>query len=128
MDANGREYLNRLAEQVVGATYEVANTLGPGFLEKVYERALAQEIAWRGLQVQAQVPISVSYKGVVVGDYCADLLVDDRSIVELKCVDPLANEHLAQTLNYLKATGRKIALLVNFQHPRVEWKRIVNDF
>ena len=128
MDATERESINQLFEKVVGAVYEVANTLGSGFLEKVYEKALKTELNYRGINVEAQAPIQILYKGKNVGDYYADLLVEDKLIVELKCVDSLNNEHFAQTLNYLKATGHHVALLVNFQHPKVEWKRIVQDF
>ena len=115
-------------EKVVGAVYEVANLLGAGFLEKVYERALIQELTLRGLKAQAQVSFSVTYKGNYIGEYFADILVEDKLVVELKCVDRFSNEHLAQCLNYLKASGLKIALLVNFQKPKVEWKRIVHNF
>jgi GxxExxY protein len=128
MDANERESLNLLFEKVVGAVYEVANTLGSGFLEKVYERALKTELNSRGINVEDQAPIQIHYKGKNVGDYYADLLVEDKLIVELNCVDTLSNEHFAQTLNYLKATGHHVALLVNFQYPKVEWKRIVQNF
>jgi GxxExxY protein len=128
MDANERESINQLFEKVVGAVYEVANSLGSGFLEKVYERALKTELNIRGINEEAQAPIQILYKGKNVVDYYADLLVEDKLIVELKCVDTLNNEHFAQTLNYLKATDHHVALLVNFQHPKVEWKRIVQDF
>ena len=128
MEANERESINQLFEKVVGAVYEVANTLGSGFLEKVYERALKTELNGRGIIVEAQAPIQILNKGKNVGDYYADLLVEDKLIVELKCVDTLNNEHFAQTLNYLKATDHHVAFLVNFQHPKVEWKRIVQDF
>jgi len=128
MDPTDRERLNALIERVIGAVYEVASVLGAGFLEKVYERSLVKELRVRGLNAEAQVAMQVAYKGEVVGDYFADIVVEEQLIVELKCVDRLGNEHLAQCLNYLKATHRHIALLVNFQHPRVEWKRIVRDF
>jgi len=117
--------LDSLVEAVVGAAYEVANTLGCGFLEKVYERALLRELALRGLAVQPHAAFPVAYKGQPIGDCFADLLVDGRLIVEVKCVDRFSNEHLAQCINYLKASGLRIALLVNFQHPKVEWRRIV---
>src|SRR3990172_1041360 len=120
MDANEREFLNQLFEKVVGAVYEVANTLGAGFLEKVCERALKAELNMRGIDSESQAAIQVLYKGKNIGDYYADLLVEDKLIVELKCVDTLNNEHTAQTLNYLKASNRHVALLVNFQHPKVE--------
>jgi GxxExxY protein len=124
MDANIRE-LDLLMKTVVGAAYEVSNVLGAGFLEKVYERALVQELVSRGLNVRSQASFPVGYKGQCVGDYVADLLIEEQLIVELKCVDQLANEHLAQCINYLKASGMKLALPINFQKPRVEWKRIV---
>lgn len=128
MDANERELINSLIEKVIGAVYEVSNVLGAGFLEKVYERALVKELALRGLHAEVQYPIQVAYKGETVGDYFADILVERKLIVELKCAERLGNDHLAQCLNYLKATGHRIALLVNFQHPKVEWKRVVNNF
>ena len=128
MDANEREFLNGLIRKVIGAIYEVVNTLGPGFLEKVYERALLVELRLRGLAAEAQTPASVIYKGALVGEFYADILVEGKLLVELKCAASLGNEHMAQTLNYLKATGRTIALLVNFQHPKVEWQRVVRNF
>lgn len=128
MDANERELMNNLIEKVIGAVYEVANVFGSGFLEKVYERALVKELDMRDLNAEAQVPIQVSYKDEFVGDYYADILIEKKLIVELKCAERLGNDHLAQCLNYLKATGHGIALLVNFQHPKVEWKRVVNNF
>ncbi|HZZ30093.1 MAG TPA: GxxExxY protein [Pirellulales bacterium] len=114
MHANSREYLNELAEKVVGAAYEVANVLGLGFLEKVYERAMTSELTRQGIRVRPQAPISVIYKDEMVGDYFVDLLVEEVLIVELKCVDSFCDQHLAQCLNYLKATGYHLALLVNF--------------
>ncbi|MSO23945.1 MAG: GxxExxY protein [Acidobacteria bacterium] len=128
MDANEREWMNRLIEKVVGAVYEVANTLGAGFLEKVYERALVAELRLRGIRAEGQVPLRVVYKGEAVGDYYIDILVENKLVLELKCVQALTDEHLAQTLNYLKATGHQVALLINFQHPKVEWRRIVHNF
>jgi GxxExxY protein len=120
--------MNRLIERVIGAIYEVSNTLGAGFLEKVYEKALLIELQRRGMQAESQVPIRISYKGEPVGEYFADILVEKQLILELKCVEALGSEHLAQVLNYLKATGKAVALLVNFQYPKVEWKRVVLDF
>ena len=117
-----------LTESVLGAAFEVSNTIGAGFLEKVYERALLKELVLRGIRARAQASISVSYKGYCVGQYFADLLIEDELVVELKCADCLGNEHIAQCLNYLKAAGLKVCLLINFQRPRVEWKRIVCGF
>ena len=124
MNANERESDN-LVKEVVGALYEVSNVLGCGFLEKVYERALVRELGARGLRVQSQVVFPVLYKGHNVGDYVADMLVEECLIVELKCADRLSNEHMAQCINYLRASTIELALLVNFQKPRVEWKRII---
>ena len=122
-----KAFLDTVFEHVVGAVYEVSNVLGAGFLEKVYERALLKELALRGLRAQAQAPFSVVYKGQLIGEYVADILVEDQLIVELKCADNLSNEHMAQCINYLKVSRRRLALLVNFQKPKVEWKRIILD-
>ena len=112
---------------MIGAAFEVANVLGPGFLEKVYERALIHELALRGVSAKAQVSFPISYKGQYLGEYGADLVVGEKVIVELKCVDRFANEHLAQCINYLKASRLSVALLINFQKPKVEWKRVLLD-
>lgn len=125
MDTDGHR--SELTEVVIGAAFEVANVLGPGFLEKVYERALLKELALRDVGARAQVSFPVCYKGHYIGEYVADLVVADQLIVELKCVDRLANEHLAQCINYLRASGLKLALLINFQKPKLEWKRVVVD-
>lgn len=122
-----RSELDALSQRVIGAIYEVSNVLGPGFLEKVYERALVRELRLRGLQAEPQEPIPVLYKGEAVGEYFADILVEGKLIIELKCVDRFADEHLAQCLNYLKATRLTLALLVNFQHPKVEWRRVFRN-
>ena len=116
---------NQITEVVIGAAYQVANTLGSGFLEKVYENALAMEIRKSGLPAVQQHPIQVKYEGVVVGEFIADLLVRDEILVELKAVKALDEIHLAQCLNYLKATGLHVCLLVNFGNPKIEIKRMV---
>jgi GxxExxY protein len=128
MNENEREYAERLLYQVVGACYEVSNVLGAGFLEKVYERALLKELRLRGIAAEAQVSLVVNYKDEVVGDYCCDILVEGRLIIELKCCDAFADIHIAQALNYLRATRFPIALLVNFQKPKLEWQRVVSKF
>ena len=125
MNANKREYVEELARQCIGAAFDVSNELGTGFLEKVYENALAHELRLRGLQVKQQQALHVRYKDVVVGDYVPDLLVEDLLLIELKCVEAFAKEYLAQCLNYLKGTGLSLCLLFNFQKPKVEFKRIV---
>ena len=128
MGADERATLDSLTESVLNAVFEVANTLGAGFLEKVYERALLRELKLRGIPAIAQATFSVVYKGQSVGDYSADILVDHALVVELKCVERLGDEHMAQCLNYLHASGKSVCLLVNFQRPKVEWRRVVRDF
>ena len=122
-----RASLEALVETVVGAAYEVSNVLGAGFLEKVYERALMQELGLRGLRAVTQTPFPIAYKGKNVGAYSADLVVEDRLLVEVKCVEQFSNEHLAQCINYLKASGLHLALLINFRRSRVEWRRVVHE-
>ena len=119
--------INDITYAINGAVFEVNNILGPGFLEKVYENALLVELKERGLVARSQVPITVSYKGEVVGEYAADLLVEDEVIVELKTVENLDKTHEAQLLNYLKATGLHVGLLVNFKHRKADIKRMVLD-
>ena len=112
---------------MIGAAFEVANVIGDGFLEKVYEPALIHELVLRGVSAKAQVSFPISYQGKYLGEYAADLVVGEKVIVELQCVDRLANEHLAQGINYLKASHLSMALLINFQKPKVEWKRVLLD-
>jgi GxxExxY protein len=125
MDADERR-LNDITERVIGCAYVVGNTLGHGFLEKVYENALAYELRKTGLMVEQQRSIKVRYDGIVVGDYMADLLIEGQVVVELKAVKFVDNIHVAQCLNYLKATGLKVCLLLNFGVPKVQIRRIVN--
>ena len=117
-----------LTESILGAVFEVSNTLGAGFLEKVYERSLLRELTLRNIRAIAQAPIPVIYKQHSVGEFFADILVDNVLVIELKCADRVAPEHTAQCINYLKASALTLCLLINFQRPKVEWKRIVNNF
>jgi len=103
-----------ITEKIIGAAYEVHNVLGFGFLEKVYENALAIELKQQGLSVRQQQPVQVFYKGHLVGDYVADLIVEDKIIVELKAVKLLRKTHEVQLVNYLKATRIEVGLLLNF--------------
>ena len=119
---------NALTERVIGAILEVSNILGAGFLEKLYQRALLRELGLRGIRARAEASFAVSYKGQHIGQYYADILVEDVLVVELKCVERLAREHTAQCLNYLRVSGRRICLLVNFQRPKAEWQRIVYGY
>lgn len=117
--------LNDITYAINGAIFEVNKILGPGFLEKVYKNALLYELKNRGLKAVCQAPITVNYKGQCVGEYFADLFVEDRVIIELKTVEKLEKIHEAQVLNYLKATGIQVGLLVNFRHLKAEIKRLV---
>ena len=120
--------MDKLTECIIGCAYAVSNELGAGFLEKVYENALAHELRKAGLRVEQQRPLRVRYDGVIVGDYTADLLVEGCIMVELKVVKEFTNVHLAQCVNYLKATGLTLCLLINFAKPRVDVRRVVNRF
>jgi GxxExxY protein len=119
--------INDITYAINGAVFEVNRVLGPGFLEKVYENALLIELRNQGLKAESQVPIKVLYKEDVVGEYLADILVEERVIVELKTVESLEKIHEAQLLNYLRATGIRLGLLVNFKHPKAEIKRLVHN-
>jgi GxxExxY protein len=118
------EMLHALTKCIIGAAFNVSNALGCGFLEKVYENALAHELRKGGLRVEQQHPIPVHYDGVQVGDFYADLLVEGVVLIELKAVRAFEDVHEAQCLNYLKGTGLSLCLLLNFGKPRVEVKRL----
>lgn len=124
-DEHGSE-LNQVTERVIGCAFAVLNSLGCGFLERVYENALVVELREVGLEVQQQRPYDVVYKGQIVGQYIADLVVEGKVLVELKAVQGLNDVHMAQCLNYLKASGLKVCLLMNFSRPKLELKRVVN--
>ncbi len=114
-----------LTEKIIGACFKASNELGAGFVESVYEKALLIALAEPGLKAQAQAPLKVRFHGHIMGEFCADILVENRVILELKAAKSLTNEHEAQLINYLKATGVRVGLLVNFGRPKLEWKRIV---
>ncbi len=116
--------INLITEKIIGCSYTVSNTLGCGFLEKVYENALAHELRKAGFKVLQQYEIDVYYDGISVGKYIADLFIEDSVIVEVKANSGLDDSQKAQCLNYLKATGLKIGLLINFGKPRIEIKRV----
>lgn len=123
-----QQRVNQITEKIIGWAFTVSNALGCGFLEKVYENALAHELRKAGLNVEKQHPIQVRYDGVIVGDYVADMLVEDCVLVELKAVKMLDDIHSAQCLNYLKATGLRVCLLFNFGQPKLEVRRVVHAF
>jgi len=123
---SARDYsLQPVTEQLIGAAFEVHKVLGYGFLERVYQRAMQVELQNRGIKVELQPLIKVRFKGVIVGDYAADLLVADRILVELKADAEYQKLHEAQLLNELRGAGFKLGFLINFGRERVEYKRMV---
>jgi len=114
MDDVAKYPLKELTEKIIGAAYEVHNTLGSGFVEKVYENALVEELREYGLTVEQQKPVSVFYKEKSVGEFIADLIVNNSVLVEIKSVKALTNEFASKLIHYLKATGIEVGLLINF--------------
>jgi GxxExxY protein len=129
MNTDGRrKELDSITERIIGCIYKVSNTLGSGFLEKVYENALTLELRKNGLETKQQHGSQVRYDGVVVAEFAADLLVENKFIIELKATKALDDIHMAQCLNYLKATDLAVCLLINFGKSKAEIRRIVNNF
>ena len=125
-DRKSGEYkYGELTGKIINCAFEVQNNLGCGFLEKVYHKALLYELQSRGLKVETQKMIKIVYKGQDIGTYIADFVVADKVIVELKTVEFLSKMHKAQTLNYLKASGYEVGLILNFARPKLEYKRVV---
>jgi GxxExxY protein len=114
-----------ISQRVIRCAFNVSNTLGAGFLEKVYENALCVEFERDGIRFQAQKSITVNYKGFEVGKYVADIVVEDKLLLEIKTLSTLCNSHDAQVMNYLKATNLSVGLLLNFGRPKLGIKRIV---
>lgn len=113
-----------ITEQILAASFDIMHELGYGFLESVYEQALAIALRAKGRQVVTQAPVSVVFRGHNVGNFFADLLIDGKVLVELKAVKILAPEHQAQVINYLKATGIEVGLLINFGVPKMDYRRL----
>ena len=126
MDAQG-PVLNPMSRRIIGCALTVAGALGTGFLEKVYENALAHELRKVGFNVEQQHGVTVMYDGISVGAYFVDLLVEQAIVIELKTVQQLNSAHRAQCLNYLRATGMHLCLLLNFGRSRLEVRRVVLD-
>ena len=130
-DASKIEWVDRmttgdwLTRRIIGCAYRVAKTLGAGFLEKVYENALVHELRKAGLHAAQQQPCRIVYDGIIVGEYVADLVVEDAVILELKAAKQLDAVHEAQLLNYLRASDRSLGLLLNFGSPRLGIRRLV---
>jgi GxxExxY protein len=116
-----------LTGKILAASFDVMNELGAGFLESVYEKALAIALCERGLSIKVQHPIQVCFRGKSVGEFWADILVEEKALLELKAVKALLPEHQAQTINYLKATGIPVGLLINFGNPKLEYRRLSRE-
>lgn len=116
--------INPITEKIIGCSYEVSNRLGVGFLEKVYENALVHELRKAGLVVFQQQPLRVMYDNIEVGYFEADIIVEGLVLVELKTVRNLDEAHQAQCINYLKATGFRVCLLMNFATTKIQIKRL----
>src|SRR5687767_5117581 len=114
---------DELTGKILEASFEVSRELGAGFLESVYEKALLVALQQKGINAVAQVPLQVRFRGVTVGKFYADILVEEKVVVELKAVSRILPEHKAQVINYLKATGIEIGLLLNFGNAKLEYNR-----
>ena len=126
MDTNENEILYKdLSYKIIGIAMRVHSKLGYGFLEKVYENALMVLFRREGIEAKQQVPITVYFEEEVVGNYYADILVEDKVILEIKSVENIIDAHIAQSLNYLKATGLRLAIILSFSKEKLEYKRIV---
>ena len=115
----------KITEKIIKSAFEVSNILGNGFLEKVYENALVIELKKQGLKCEVQKPLKVYYKDEEVGLYYADIVVEDKIILELKVAKEISKEHYAQLLNYLKATEFKLGFILNFGQSRLQYKRLI---
>ncbi|MBP6002276.1 MAG: GxxExxY protein [Pyrinomonadaceae bacterium] len=117
-----------LTSKILETCFEVSNELGVGYIESVYENALFVALVQKGMEVQRQVPLKVTFRGVIVGDFKADILVEGKVLLELKAVEALAKEHFAQVLNYLKTTGIEVGMVINFGKSRLQYRRFENRF
>jgi GxxExxY protein len=128
MNADGHGLRGEKTTQaVIGCAMEVLNTLGHGLLEKPYENALVVEFGLRGIECAEQPRYDVRYKGVTVGEYVPDLIVASEVVVDTKVIEAITDHELGQMLNYLKITGLRLGLIVNFRRARLEWKRVILD-
>jgi GxxExxY protein len=114
-----------LTHEVISAAFQVHNTLGHGFTENIYHEALDRELTHRQIPHQSEPPIPVHYQGEQIATFRPDLLIDNQLLLELKVVETIHKAHLAQCANYLKATGFRVCLLLNFKHPRLEIRRVI---
>jgi GxxExxY protein len=114
-----------LTGKIIEACIDISKELGPGFLESAYKKALIIVLTSMGIKAEEEVPLKVKFRSFIIGEFSADVLVEKRVIVELKAIKSLTSEHEAQLIHYLKATGIKVGLLINFGKAKVEWKRLV---
>jgi len=127
MSTNEKEILYKeLSYKIIGLAMEIHSKLGYGFLEKVYENALMLLFRREVIQAKQQAPIKVYFEGEIVGEYFADILVEDKIILELKVLEKITDVHIAQALNYLKATGLELAIILNFGKRKLEYERLIN--
>jgi GxxExxY protein len=117
-----------LTSKILEACFEVSNELGVGYIESVYEKALQVALLQKGMKVERQIPLDVSFRGVMVGDFSADMVVEGKVLLELEAVDTFSSRHFAQLLNYLKATGIEVGMVVNFGTPKIQYRRFDNRF
>jgi GxxExxY protein len=117
-----------ITKEILRASFEVSNELGIGYLESVYEKALLIALRQKGLKAENQIPLQVKFRGEIVGEFFVDILVEDKILIELKVVNALTKELYAQTINYLKATGIEVGLLINFGNAKLEYRRFNNKF
>ncbi len=117
-----------LTGKILEACFEVSNELGSGFLESVYEKALLVALRQKGLNAESQIPIEVIFRDALVGEFYADILVENKVLLELKAVSGLSKEHFAQIINYLKATKVEVGMIVNFGTAKIEYRRFDNRF
>ncbi len=117
-----------LTSKILEACFEVSNELGIGYVESVYEKALLIALKQKRIFAESQVPLKVQFRGIIVGDFYADMIVEQKVILELKAVENLVKEHNAQLLNYLKATGFEVGMVINFGTAKLQYRRFNNRF
>lgn len=117
-----------LTGKILEGSFEVSNELGVGYIESVYEKALQVALLQKNISVKRQIPLNVSFRGVMVGDFSADMIMEGKVLLELKAVDAFSNRHFAQLLNYLKATGIEVGMTINFGTPKIQYRRFDNRF
>lgn len=124
MDADKLKYQHEI-QKIIGASFEVLNSLGHGFFEKVYERALIREFVVRSIPYKSQASFKIIYKEELVGEYIPDIIAYDRIIIELKTIEKITDHERGQALNYLKVTGKEVVLILNFKRSKLEWEKLV---